>query len=46
VRRLYPKAKFDDDYNSRWLVLLRRYVDEFNFVHLLSRSTAPDTSPR
>jgi hypothetical protein len=34
VRRLYPHARFDSNYNSNWLVLLSKRVDEFNFVHL------------
>jgi hypothetical protein len=34
VRRLYPTARFDTDLNSQRLVLLRKRVDEFNFIHL------------
>ncbi len=34
VRRLYPQAKFASDAQSNWLVLLRKRIDEFNFVHL------------
>lgn len=34
VRRLYPKARFDTNLNSQQLVLLRKRVDEFNFIHL------------
>jgi hypothetical protein len=34
VRRRYPRARFDSDLNNNQLVLLRKRVDEFNFVHL------------
>jgi hypothetical protein len=34
VRRLYPNARFDTNLNSQKLVLLRKRVDEFNFIHL------------
>jgi hypothetical protein len=34
VRRLYPNARFDTNLNSQQLVLLRKRVDEFNFIHL------------
>ena len=33
VRRLYPEARFDASRPS-WLLLLRRRVDEFNFIRL------------
>jgi hypothetical protein len=34
VRRLYPKARFNEHGNRNWLVLARRKQDELDFIIL------------